>query len=204
MRVRCSPDRYYNFLYDGSYSDRETRTLRPGSYTLYVFADRPVRIKLRLNRAAEGIVHLSPRPTSRIDLLPPTARQDQRPLATLWWAGESYTAGEVGLAFSLLYMRGRDLAGTRAQNCQYRLVPPPPAEVAYGPHCYNAAFYFGAGYDIFLPQDFSEREFVVLFLSTYHDQGTNFSNGLLGNGFYVQSPHRLSRLGVNALTLRLR
>jgi hypothetical protein len=202
----CRPDDVYNYVYDGSHEDREQRTLKAGSYMLYLVADHaPARVVLELGGRLRGTLRATPASIDAIDLhTPPTRFEHAHEAGTVWWAGSSYSAGAVGLAFSTLFVKSEELANTRIQHCQYSVIPPPPGETAYGPHCYAAAFYLGAGYDILLPSDFGDDRFVVLLLSTYHDQGTNVPSPDSGLGFYIQSPHELGEFGVNAFTLRIR
>ncbi|MDQ3952363.1 MAG: hypothetical protein M3279_05290 [Actinomycetota bacterium] len=201
----CEPGQTYQYLYDGSYDTPERPLLRAGRYVLYLIADgAPARVVLELD-GLRGKVRIAPGKAEDVDLQTPATRFDRNGEGgTVWWAGSSFDAGEVGLTFSALYVKGPVLAGTTVEHCQYGVVSPPPAEVAYGPHCYSAASSLGAGYSFTVPADYSDDRFVVPFLSVYTDEGTTFPSDEAGLGFYVQSPHTLDGFGANALALKVR
>lgn len=192
----CDPGKNVIHNFRGLRRDEKGRGVLPaGDYTLHILADEtPVEVTLRLDGAPQGEAVLRPRGPSAVDFRVPEMTIEQEADGSYTYgAGSDFRSGTNGVSYSLLYVRARQkLNPFNGGICHINSPtgPPPPA---YGPQCYAlTAVGLGKGFYL-INENVEDREFSLLPLIGYHDQGVTPPNvdGRRGLGAWASTPYPL-------------
>lgn len=192
----CDPGRNVIHSFRGLRRDKKGRGVLPaGNYTLHILADQtPVEVTLRLDGAPRGEAVLRPRGPSAVDFRAPemTVEHEVDGLYA-YGAGSDFHSGANGVSYSLLYVRARQELNPFNGGICHINSPTGPPRPAYGPQCYAlTAVGLGKGFYL-IDENVEDREFALLPLIGYHDQGVTPPNvdGKRGLGAWALTPYPL-------------
>ncbi len=191
----CKPtDNSIETMYDLQQDAADTLRLEAGNYRLYLIADgAPVRATIHLH-GLSGRRSLEVTEPADLDLQTPPSRVDtDAGGGRLWSAGSSFAGGQVGFSMSWLEIEAEDFSGMEVGICQYNAIEPPPAHIAYGPHCSLLTPFLGSGGEFSFDSDMRADTFSTLASFGYHDNddgttGVPNMRGQHGLGAWVRSP----------------
>lgn len=193
----CDPGRDVIYDYRGLTRNRAGEAIiEAGSYELHILADdTPVEVMLRLHGAPKGTTTLRPDGPSTLDFgAPDMTVENDAAGSYVYGAGDDFYGGAVGFSSSVLYVEAADELNPFNGGICHIDSPSGPPGPAYGPQCYAlTAAGLGEGFYL-VNEQIDDREFALLPLVSYHNQGVKPPNldGRRGLGAWVTTPYPLT------------